>query len=312
MNSYPGVKMSYTLQVVSHHPQFANKALRKYSVDGIETVGAYGDEPFEIEFKNNSYQKVQVKISLDGTDILSGEAATTEPTGRMWVVNGYGTLRLKAWPETQNGGAAFVFTNGQNGVSVNLRGDTSNNGIIAAAVFVESYVAPIQVQPIYIDNSWPYGYRRYSPYWYNNVQTNCFGDLTMKSTNNSNNSIMYNSAMPAAADARSLTCDTSDQSYFQSPEQPLESLASVGAGDFVSQKIENVEGLIKPAFSTTVRMRYMWWDNLVAKLKQANVPAPHASGFPGDKVHGISLGGTPRIHTNNPNPRGAQHSYARV
>src|SRR6266850_1095133 len=108
---------NYTLEVISHLPQFKIKNLRKYYVDGIETVGAWGDEPFEIRFKNNTWQKVQVKISVDGTDVLSGKPADTELSKDMWVVNGYATLTIKAWPETNNGGAGFVFTSANNGVA---------------------------------------------------------------------------------------------------------------------------------------------------------------------------------------------------
>lgn len=39
----------------------------------------------------------------------------------------------------------------------------------------------------------------------------------------------------------------------------------------------------------------MWWDELVAKLREHNVPAPHASGFPADQKNGINLGNTPRV-----------------
>src|ERR1700690_45680 len=93
---------NYTLEIISHHPEFKNRNLKKYLVEGIETVGAWGNEPFEIRFKNNTYQKIQVKLSVDGTNILTGEPATTEVSKNMWVVNGYGTLNLKAWPENHN------------------------------------------------------------------------------------------------------------------------------------------------------------------------------------------------------------------
>src|SRR5208283_463285 len=132
----------FTLEIISHHPQFAKKSLRKYYVDGIETVGAWGDEPFEIRFKNNTYQKVQVKLSLDGTDILTGKLADTELSPKMWVVNAYDTLSLKAWPEDNNGGAGFVFTGADNSVAGHTHGNLSSRGIIAAAVFTEGHVEP--------------------------------------------------------------------------------------------------------------------------------------------------------------------------
>jgi hypothetical protein len=131
---------NYELNIVSHHKDFDGKILRKFFVEGIDMIGAYGDELFEIVFKNNTWNKVQVKVSVDGTDILSGQPATTTIDNNMWLVNGYGTLKLRAWPETQQGGAAFVFTSANNSVAGHLHGDLSNRGIIAVAVFTESYV----------------------------------------------------------------------------------------------------------------------------------------------------------------------------
>ncbi len=266
---------NYTLEIISHHPQFKNKNLRQYYVDGINTVGAWGDEPFEIRFKNNTYQKIQVKLSLDGTDILAGTTATIDATKNMWVVNGYGTLNLKAWPETNNGGASFIFTSANNSVAAHTHGDMSSRGIIAAAVYVEG-----QVQPVYLPRIDPY-YRNW--------------DLTYptyigKTTFSSN----YGGAPGQFNLSDSVVASNSLNSEVKS----LESLASVGAGQHVDQKITYVSGLIKPVFSETIRVRYLWWDDLQSKLREYNVPAPHASGFPGDRNQNImSLGNTPRIES---------------
>ena len=37
------------------------------------------------------------------------------------------------------------------------------------------------------------------------------------------------------------------------------------------------------------------YPELVAKLREHNVPASHASGFPADQKNGINLGNTPRV-----------------
>ena len=47
----------YTLDIVSQHNQFNNKTLRKFNVEGVETVGAWGNEPFEIVFKKQYLSK---------------------------------------------------------------------------------------------------------------------------------------------------------------------------------------------------------------------------------------------------------------
>lgn len=285
---------NYSLEIISHHPTFKNKSLRKYYVDGIDTIGAWGDEPFEIKFTNHTWQKVQVKITLDGTDVLTGEPATTDPTKDMWVVNGYGTMSLKAWPENNNGGAQLVFTSANNSVAVHTHGDLSSRGIIAAAVYTEGHVEPTR-----INNNYYYGnVRRKSIVDYTAYPSwGGTGDFTL------GGGISFNScdATPAAAGGTYSCTNIGEASNFsdargENDMKGLESLVSVGAGQHVDQKITYVQGLIKPTFTETVRVKYLWWDDLVAKLHQNNVPMPHASGFPadGDRKN-INLGSTPRI-----------------
>jgi hypothetical protein len=288
---------NYSLEVISHHPTFKNKSLRKYYVDGIDTIGAWGDEPFEIVFKNNTWQKVQVKLSLDGTDILTGEPANTEVSDKMWVVNGYGTLSLKAWPETNNGGAHFVFTSANNSVAVHTHGDLSSRGIIAAAVFTEGHVEPLRTNHNHYHYNWP----TYNPIWIGgNYGSSGGGILRGGNTIISNTStfgsgtLSANSVSVSASNA--ADSGSASAAYFSAESKALESLAAVGAGQYVDQKISYTSGLIKPLLSETVRLRYMWWDDLVSKLRANHVPVPHASGFPGDhNKQNINLGGTPRI-----------------
>ena len=278
---------NYSLEVISHHPQFKNKNLRQYYVEGINTVGAWGDEPFEIRFKNNTYQKVQVKISLDGTDILAGTQATLDATKNMWVVNGYGTLNLKAWPETNNGGASFIFTSANNSVAAHTHGDMSSRGIIAAAIYVEGQVQTVcfpRIEPYY--RNWDLTYPNY------------IGGTTFSS----------NSTAPGSYD---LSEPIVASNSLNSEVKSLESLASVGAGQHVDQKITYVTGLVKPVFSETIRVKYVWYDDLVRSLCEQNFSKPHASGFPGDKKHGINLGTTPRIENKQFPIKQVEENYAR-
>jgi hypothetical protein len=245
--------------------------------------------------------KVQVKISLDGTDILSGKPADTEVSKDMWVVNGYATLSLKAWPETNNGGAAFVFTSADKSVAVHTHGDLSSRGIVAAAVFTEGHVEPIKITPPI------HHYHHYQsyPYYINTgsilrgTDVTCGGgtfSLTNAGQNSmSSNSIStsYNNAAPAAA---SDCFNVSELSEGPADSRGLESLVSVGAGEHVDQKITYVTGLIKPTFTEAVRVKYMWWDDLTAKLRTETHAAPQPSGFPGDRDRkNIDLRGTPRV-----------------
>lgn len=310
---------NYTLEIVSHHSKFNNKTLRKYYVDGIETVGAWGDEPFEIRFKNNTWQKLQVKLSLDGTDILTGKPADTEISKDMWVVNGYSTLSLKAWPETNNGGAQFVFTSADKSVAVHTHGDLSSRGIIAAAVFTEGHVEPIKLPPVEHHH-----HHHHWDYWTTPIYTTpiYIGDITCSPTwvvtNNSTagshiNNVSHSSDMrrsksfqsntlggniSAASASRGLDSATFDSLNISDSDTSadLGELVSVGAGQHVDQKITYVTGLIKPVFSETVRVKYLWWDDLVAKLRTETAAKPQPSGFPGDhNKKNIDLKGTPRV-----------------
>lgn len=275
----------YSLQVISKHPDFNGKSLKKYSVDGLQTVGVWGNEPFEVVFKNNTYSKVQVKLSIDGTDILTGQPANTETHGDVWVVNGLGTLTLKAWPETNQGGAQFIFTTAEKSVAVNTHGDLSSRSIIAAAVYTESY--------------WPSTYTTgtlgfkgtgYNPYDYY-----CGGIIS------TSDSISFNSSAPIGT---SISCSLGGTSFgtcsagaSRTIEEPMKSLAAVGAGQHVQQDIRTATGLVKPVLSEIVRVRYMWWNELKEALRaNGSQHHPPTLGFPGTAPQKImSLGSTPRI-----------------
>lgn len=282
----------FTLEIISHHPQFANKTLCKHYIDGIDTIGVWGNEPFEIRFKNNTWQKIQVKLSIDGTDIITGKLANTEVSSEMWSVNGYGTLSIKAWPETNNGGAGFVFTNTENGVATHTHGNVSNQGIIAAAVFIEGQSQTINLASsgTTIQNHYHYTYPYYT-YPYN-------GTIWCNTTGNIQNSVSANQSL-------------SDSTLRSRESKELQSMAAVGAGQHVDQQITYVSGLIKPLFTETLRVRYLWWDDLKSKLQNEDQVQPHASGFPGDKQNkNIDLGSTPRIGNNYSNKQ--VHNFQRV
>lgn len=284
----------YSLDIISHHPQFANRSLKKHLIDDIQTVGAWGNEPFELRFKNNSHAKVQVKLSIDGTDVLTGKPASTDLESGMWLVNGYGTLSLKAWPETNNGGAGFVFTSADKSVALHTHGDLSHRGIIAAAVYEEGHVEPIR-----FDFS-------FGGDWSGGSGTIGSGGISSGYSGSYNSSVgtpkgdfrRSKSLTKGTIEPQSLSICDSDS--ISTNSKSLESLVSVGAGEHVDQKITYVTGLIKPKFAESIRVRYLWWDELVAKLKEQSPKDAHPSGFPGDKEFKImDIKSTPRVTAQN-------------
>lgn len=125
--------MDYEFSIINEEEE----TYRIFDVGDERVIGVVKSEPFMIRFKNNTSSKVQVRLSVDGTDILTGDLASTKPTGKMWLVDAHKTLELKAWPETTNGGARFVFTSEKQSVAVNTHGNRDGIGLIAAAVYVE-------------------------------------------------------------------------------------------------------------------------------------------------------------------------------
>jgi hypothetical protein len=257
----------YILDIVSLDKNIEGKQLKKYSIDNTDFIGAFENEPFEIVFKNNTHKKVQVVISVDGTDILTGKLASTEPSGKMWLVNGYDSLRLKAWPETNSGGARFVFTNTDNSVAANTHGNLSSKGIIAVAVFEEGHVYNIAAPNYTAPN-----------YWYRSNP----GFLLYDYSITCNNTISKSSAKISQGNITRSFCSTS---------------ASVGAGEYVQQEIINTAGLIKPRLATTIRVKYEWWSSLRSKLRkigEERAELQSTNGFPGDKKN-IDLARIPRV-----------------
>lgn len=302
----------YSLDVISHLPEFEGRTLKKHGIEGVDTIGVWGNEPFEVIFRNNSYQTVQVKLSIDGTDLLTGTTATTASMGDMWMVKPYSKLALKAWPETSKGGAQFIFTSAEKSVAVNTHGNLNSRGVIAAAVFTESYVAP------------------YTVYGGNGTFTlGSSGRLDVpkgSSAGNYGDHIKLNSTMdylnidlergiadddlgevgPAAAaatfDKQILSEEKSSgridgRRNARERKKELKSLAAVGAGQHIEQRLETVEGFVKPRLAETVQIRFLWWDDLVAEIKEQHKNV--SSGFPGDEVKIMSLGTTPRLNGKN-------------
>lgn len=281
----------YELQVISHHPQFNGQALKKFNLGGTEHVGAWGDEPFEVQFKNNTSNKVQVRVSIDGTDVLSGGLADTEVIGKMWVVNPYGKLNLKAWPETNKGGARFIFTSAQNGVATHTHGDLSSRGVIAAAVYTETYVAPSTYWTTnrLVDNSGTF-YKNGNPYY----------ELANKSF--CSNQRLDAGVLRSEVNPASMAYGANENlRRSKSNSEELKSLAAVGAGEQVQQEIQTVSGLVKPALNSVIRVKYLWWNELKSALAE-NIASLTGQGFPGAVTKMISLGSTPRLETPQNDP----------
>lgn len=292
--------MDYSLDVISRSPDAQGKTLRKYKIEGIETVGALHDEPFEVRFTNHTWNKVQVKITLDGIDIMSGELATMEPTVEMWIVQPNSTLSIKAFPETDRGGSAFVFSHAGNSVAAHTNNDLSHRGIIAAAVFTEGAPEPLRLAPIVITNPIVPHWNNYwwgkgdfpAPSWTYYVNTNAGGYV------GGGTQTLLGSASISGDVSGSYSCSASNLIPQLTPTvQDQQSLPAVAAGQYTEQEINHAAGLNKPLLDKTLQVRYLWWNELETKLSNQVVVSKHPSGFPADTKKRINLGNAPKVGT---------------
>jgi hypothetical protein len=300
----------FNLDIVSRHPEFDGRKLRKFALDGIETIGVWGDEPFEINFTNNSYEDVQVRVSLDGTDVMTGKQADLEVNHAMWLVRAGRTLHLRAWHETQEGGARFVFTGADKSVALHTHGDMSHKGMISVAVFTDAN------RPTHVERTWRDGRRRLAAidaakaslsegrgYFQGGgditkggsapVAGSAGGGLSgsIGASYNVNN-IGENTLSDDAAG------ETVNYGSLYGEVKSLKKEAAVGAGEYVSQRTHTVRGLEKPVLNSILRVRYMWWDDVMAKLKTSRYHDPHPTGFPADKIKSFAdLSGVPRTES---------------
>jgi hypothetical protein len=289
---------NYELRIISKDQQSDGKVLKKYIIDGQEVVGAMENEPFAIEFKNKTWSKLQVRISVDGTDIQTGELASTSPDGTMWMVEPYGILNLKAWPESSKGGAEFLFGKVEDSVAENTHGNMSGKGIIACAIFIEGH-NPHNINPwggVLIGGVYTYGAQTYGG-------IGNFGAVIRNSSYNiSSNSasggiLRSKSIMPKVLQSRISTADSYDTASASVNIAECSENLAVGAGEYVAQEIVKVAGLTKPVLNTTVSVKYESWNSLRSKVRALQKQVVNGSNpaFPGDvPMKMIDLKSTPR------------------
>ena len=267
--------MNYELKIISMDEISKNKALKQYDVNGEKVVGCYENEAFMLRFKNNTWNKISVKFSIDGTDVLSGQLADTSEVGQMFMVGPYETLDLKCWPETNKGGSEFVFGKPEDSVAVNTHGIKSGIGYVAAAIFIEK----VEVGQ-----------------WIGNVNT--FQKITFPHTEITWTTPTFTPPYDITCNSGTTINSSSDMAVYSSNSVSCSSPA-VGAGEYVSQEIIKTAGLNKPILNEIISIKYEWWTSLRSKIRQLKEILINPA-FPGDNqtVKMIDLKSTPRKKKN--------------
>lgn len=284
---------NYELKIISCDEISNGKVLKQYDLNGEKVIGVYENEPFLIQVKNKTWSKIAVKISIDGTDIVDGSLADTTISGDMWIINAYGTLELKCYPETNKGGSQFVFGKIEDSVAANTHGVKTGIGYLACAIFIEE----VQNSGTWITN-WPsqqISIPMQQVTWTNNTAIPFYGSQLGGVTIGASNITINSSTSMGVYSAKTLenfeamsSADTCDVSCTVNGP-------AVGAGEYVNQEITKVAGLNKPILATCLTIKYEWWTSLRSKIRTLKQKSINPA-FPGDQQveKMIDLKSTPR------------------
>jgi len=295
----------FLMEIVSHHPDFEGKKFKSYSIDGMNTIGVFGDEAFSVHLHNKSNEDIQARLTLDGVDCLTGKPGDLEVNHDMWLIRAHSTLHLKAWHESRAGGSRLVFTGADKSVALHTTGDVSHKGIIAAAIFTEGDRVSVWDKERVFSGQMTNSARRELQRKLGGTFTQDYtkGDYTVGSAGSSLD-IDYNAVgslgdnVPVSGAAGTSKSSNESDITYDCFYPDLKKSASVGAGEYVEQKTHSVKGLSKPQLHSVMRVRYIWWDEVKAMLTkhgEDRFEDKYPSGFPAEKRTFADLSSVPKV-----------------
>jgi len=109
--------------------------IREYGQNNLTFVEGKKGQPYSIQFRNNSPNRVMAIISVDGVDVVDGKPATVESRG--YIVGGYASAEIKGWRTSTSEVRQFFFEDKHGSYSATTTGEAVNCGIIECKVFAE-------------------------------------------------------------------------------------------------------------------------------------------------------------------------------
>jgi hypothetical protein len=116
-------------------------------------LGAVGDR-YGVRIRNRTSQRVEVVVSVDGRDVLTGDVGDWKHQ-RGYIVNPWQTVTIDGFRKSMQEVAAFRFTSPGDSYT-SRRGTPQHVGVIGVAVFSEQRVAQRPVTPTPRPHPYPY------------------------------------------------------------------------------------------------------------------------------------------------------------
>jgi hypothetical protein len=170
------------------------KPIKKSSHHGKVYVESRHHTEYSIRIKNNGYHRRLCVVSVDGINVIDGQAAGSTKAG--YVLNGYNSMEVKGFRTSNEEVHPFKFNKQSRSYAAKsdaTNGDTSNCGVIGVEVYEEK-------QPVVTFNSqWtiptyrPYPRRTEDPIIWWNLSNDCGTSRSVSSysstTRSANNSM---------------------------------------------------------------------------------------------------------------------------
>jgi hypothetical protein len=132
------VRAPYDVQVIREN----GEALPTYAQKDRFYVQGNSGERYVIRVSNPTANRVEAVVSVDGLDVVDGEAGDLRKRG--YIVPPYGEVRIEGFRTSQEGVATFRFAS-VNDSYAGQKGKARNVGVIAVAIFEEQHEAPQQI-----------------------------------------------------------------------------------------------------------------------------------------------------------------------
>lgn len=116
------------------YDRVSGRSLSVYEKDGQQyIVGAPGHE-YALRIRNLTSRRILAVTSVDGVNVISGDAASPEQSG--YVIEPWGSVEIAGWRKSTSETAAFYFTEHANSYAART-GRPFDVGVIGIAVFAE-------------------------------------------------------------------------------------------------------------------------------------------------------------------------------
>jgi hypothetical protein len=92
---------------------------------------------YAIVLRNTTANRIGVVIAVDGRNIISGRQSNLNNSEEMYIIDGYGSVRLDGWRTDNSTVHKFYFTEVADSYSARTFNDASAMGVIAVAAYRE-------------------------------------------------------------------------------------------------------------------------------------------------------------------------------